>query len=445
MSVKFIIAAAVTLVLALPLTSQAQRRNRQPAKPAFMLDTDGLQGAGFKKFWEAKLPLVSGDEVKDAFLVEEAIYVTTKLGSVYALVADVGLIRWAEHLTDADFTIFAPTHLRQASGQGPVVIPTTTATFIYNRYTGELIQRFTPPFATGGPAVGYDNNIFMGSTGGRLYSLIVDPKLAQPMVKWEVMASGPISAAPLLYDRYNLLIASQGGLVASCFAKDKAYQWSYKTSGPILGDPAVDATGVYVASMDRSVYKINKSLGIPVWRTRFPRPLDKGPTVIGGRVYQYCEGKGLTALDASNEGRGKELWVHPDGIAFAAHSDGADVILTSKRALDVVEPQTGSVRASIAAPGVMKVISNGVDSSVYALAADGTVICARMDSTPYLRRQQIISARNQLNQPPIDNSALIRPTFEKKEVVDPLENDPLRSRRDLDNPKPRTEPKKEPD
>jgi hypothetical protein len=191
--------------------------------------------------------------------------------------------------------------------------------------------------------VGYDNNLFMGSTGGRLYSLILDPKLSQPMIKWEVMAGGPISAAPVLYDRYNLLIASQGGLVASCFAKDKAYQWSYKTSGA--------------------------------------RPLDKGPTAAGGHVYQYCDGKGITALDAENGG---ELWVHPDGLAFAAHSEGGDVIL-----------------------------------------------------------QQIISARNQLNQPPIDESTLDRPNFERKEIVDPLENDPLRSRRDLDNSKPKNEAKKD--
>lgn len=440
MRVKFSLAAAVIVVFALPLTVQAQRRNRQPAPPAYMLDADALQTAGFKKFWEARLPLVAGDQVKDVFLVEEAIYVTTRLGSVYSLMADVGLVRWAEHLTDPDFTIFAPAHLRYANGQGPVVIPTTTTTFVFDRYTGELVQRFTPAFATGGPAVGYDNNLFMGSTGGRLYSLILDPRLSQPMIKWEVMAGGPISAAPVLYDRYNLLIASQGGLVASCFAKDKAYQWSYKTSGAILGDPVVDATGVYVASMDRSLYKINKSIGLPMWRTRFPRPLDKGPTVAGGHVYQYCDGKGITALDAE---KGGELWVHPDGLAFVAHSDGGDVILTSKKMLDVVDPQTGSTRVSVAAPGVSKVISNGRDSSVYAFAADGRVVCARLDSTPYLRRQQIISARNQLNQPPIDESTLVRPNFERREIVDPLENDPLRSRRDMDNPRPKNEAKKD--
>ena len=50
-----------------------------------------------------------------------------------------------------------------------------------------------------------------------------------------------------------LLFASQGGTVYSCRAADKALNWAFTAGGPILGDPAVDERGVYVASTDRSL------------------------------------------------------------------------------------------------------------------------------------------------------------------------------------------------
>src|SRR3972149_1862777 len=134
----------------------------------------------------------------------------------------------------------------------------------------------------------------MGGADGKFYSLKVDPRLpGRPIKRWEVRAGGPVTATPVLYDHDTLLFASQGGSVFSCLAGDKTLRWSFRTGGAINGDPAVDDSGIYVVSTDRSLYKLHGGIGTVLWRARFPRPLTEGPTVAGPMVYQYCPDHGV--------------------------------------------------------------------------------------------------------------------------------------------------------
>lgn len=418
----------VKLMLFALMAAAAQNR---PAvsKSAPLIDEAALASAGLVNYWQAHLPLAPGDAIEDGYLIDEALYVTTKLGNAFALKADVGLLRWAVNLTEQDFRIFAPAHVQRADGAGPTIFTTTTATFVYDRFSGELLDRFTPEFATGGPAVAIDHTIFMGSTGGRFFSMAFNhPRLTRPFVRWEVMVRGPVTAAPVLYDRHNLLIASQGGLVVSCRAENKQFNWSYETGGPILGDPFVDDAGAYVASLDRSLYKLNKNTGWLMWQARFPQALDSGPIVAGGTVFQYCAGEGITAIDADS---GKTLWKHASGRSFASHSSAGDVIFTSGNTLDVVNHESGEVQASIPAPYVLKPVANSRTATVFLLGTEGRVLSLRLDTVPYLRRQQIMAARRKLNQPPGDASAILRDERPNAPELDPLEDDPLRSRRDI--------------
>ena len=414
----------IQCLLALAAVGPAKHKDANP-----LVDAAQLQQAGFVKFWQARLPLVDGDTIEEGFVVDEAVYVTTDFGNLYALTADAGLLRWSANLTEPDYRIFPPTHVLPVDGAGPVVIPTTTEVFVFDRFSGNELERFAPEFATGSAAVAFNHHLLMGSSDGRFYSLVFNhPKLDKPIKRWEVMALGPVTASPVLYGGGQLLFASQSGRVFSCRASDKSFNWSYSTGGPIVADPVVDSTGAYVASTDRALYKLNHYTGMELWRVRFPRPLNEGPTVIAGTVYQYCDGQGLTALKADD---GSEMWRHGSGRTLAAHSSVGDVVFAPGGRVDVLDHETGIVRASIDAPRVFKAIRNPLDDAVFLLGRDGRVLCIRLDSVPYLRRQQVTAARRRLNSPPPDESARIKRPRTPKKKKDPLENDPLRSRRDV--------------
>ncbi len=413
--------------LSLVAAASAQSTSLQPAASGPV----SIEQGGFKVYWEARLPIGAGESLKDGYLVDEVLYVSTDGGAVFSLQAETGLLRWGQILTDAAFTVFAPSHVQTADGRGPVVIPTTNQVYVKDRYTGNDLVRFRADFPIGSAAVGFDGVLLMGSLNGRLYSLGWDAaRKADPVKRWDVDTGGPIVAAPILYGQRNLLIASQSGSVFSCQADNKQLTWKYKVGGAILGNPAMDAGGVYVPSLDRSLYKINANTGSLLWQARFPDPLRFGPAVTDQTVYQFTPSRGITALDAMT---GKEKWQRQEARQFAAHGAGEDVLFVQPDRLLVVDHESGKVLATVSVPPSRGAIVNTVNDAVYLLAQSGKVLCLRRDKVPYLRRQQVEMAQDTLNSaPPAPgrSSEFVPPPTPPP----PPREDPFRSRHDVPPP-----------
>ena len=396
-----------------------------PATP--LLDDATLQGVGMARYWQANLPLAARDSLDAGYLVDDTLYVVSAGGTVFSVTADVGLIRWAEKISEPDFTVYRPAHLQRAGGKGPVVIPTTTKTVIFDRYSGDVLQSFTPPFAAGSSAIGYGNLLFMGSSDGRFYALTLQSRRSlEPFKLWDVVVGGPVTAAPTFFDGNLLLFASQSGWVFACRGEDKGLIWSFETGAPILGDPAVDDSGAYVASTDRILYKLNTATGRILWRKQMQRPMTDGPTVVAHSVYQFVPRDGLVVIDADT---GADRWRMEDGKSLASHSAGGDVIATLDGRLKIVDSETGDLKHTVDVPGLAAAVVNTLDDAVYLLGKDGRVLCARAASVPYLKRQQVMAARARLNKPPA-GAATQASGQGSKTATDKAEPDPLRSRYD---------------
>jgi len=381
------------------------------------------------RFWQASLPMMPGDAVAGGFLVDDALYVVTEGGGFFTVTAGEGLIRWAENLTEADYRIYRPAHIQTAGHPDTVVVPTTTFIAFFDRYAGTLLRKFRPPFPTAGPAIGYGATLLVGGLDGQFHSLLLDnPMAADPIQQWTVEAGGAVVSAPVLYAGQMLAFASQGGTAYACRADDKALAWAFRTGGPILGDLAVDDTGVYIASMDRSLYKIDRMSGRRLWRLRMERPLTDGPVVTAETVYQYCPERGLSAI---NPDTGKVRWRHDAGRSLIAHSASGDFVFTSAGQIDLVDHAGGAIKHSLAAGDVRAAVLNTQDDVLYLLGCDGRVLCARLDNVPYLRRQMMRAAKARLRKAPGDPNDAAATKAKHPRPVDPLAKDPLRSRRDL--------------
>ena len=68
---------------------------------AHIIDPVAAHAAGLTQYWEARLPLGRNDSLGTAYLVDDVLYITTDAGSIFALTADAGLIRWGAKLTEA--------------------------------------------------------------------------------------------------------------------------------------------------------------------------------------------------------------------------------------------------------------------------------------------------------------------------------------------------------
>jgi len=400
-----------------------------PASAAPFATQTELQQAGFRLHWEANLPLSDGDSIGDGYLVDDVLYVTTDLGRLFAVTSESGLIRWAHVVTEPDYRIFPPSHMVTEDDNSPVIVPTATRTLIYDRYTGELIQRYTPKYANAGPVVAGDNIVLSGSIVPRVTALRVGlSNNAQTLLLWEVSTDAPVTTRPLLINNSDVVFATRGGTVYRCAGVDKELRFATDVGGPIVSDPVFDATGIYVASIDRSLYKLDRGNGRILWRVRFQEPLRTGPIVLDGLVYQYSPKEGMTAVEADS---GEVRWRRPECIRFVSRSKAGVTMWTADGNLAVIDPETGEAVTGITTLDVHGVVSNTQNDAAFLLGRDGTINALRLGDIPYLKRQEILAARRKLNQKPAERQTLI----DQPKVPDRTErrrdDDPLRSKRDI--------------
>lgn len=386
-----------------------------------------LERIGLARYWQAELPLATSGTLRAGHLVDDALYVVGDNGFLYALTADSGLLRWADRVTEPDFAIYPPTHVPSSKGRVAVIVPTTSGVGLFDRFNGGSLARFTMPFPASGPILADGGRLLAGSADGRFYAFRFDARtFAAPVKLWEVATDGPITTAPTLMSSQRLLFATQGGSVYACGSVNKTLIWQYRTGGAIVADPVVDASGVYVASTDRSLYRLDLNSGDPVWRVRMSTPLDTPPVVVAHTVFQYSYRDGLIAIDADT---GAERWRRPNGRWFAGHGAAGDLVITSEGELLLLDHETGSSKGSVAAAGVTGVVRNMRDDAAYLLGTEGRVLCVRLATSPYLRRQQVSASKQQLNLPPAERPANAAPPPEEAEQTKPRPN-PFRSRRE---------------
>ncbi|MFQ5590276.1 MAG: PQQ-binding-like beta-propeller repeat protein [Phycisphaerae bacterium] len=410
--------AAITITGQAPVVGDAALSDRS------------LQRGGLAIHWVAHLPLAERDQVGRGYLINDSLYVSTAGGTFFSVHAGAGLIRWGARLTEPEYTIYRPSHIHMGDGGRLVVITTTDRLYVVERYTGEIIHSFEPPVVPGSPAVGLGNTIYLGSPDARFYALLWGSKRTQRLVTlWQVVTGDPVTASPVLYRDDIILFGSRRGMVYSCRAADKVHNWSFKSSGGVLGEPVVEGTGVYFADLGRSVYKLDAETGALAWQKRLPYPLVEGPIVTSQTVYQYCPGYGLVAIDAAT---GMERWRHTDGRTLAAHAAGRDVVFSRDRQLQVLDSTTGEVLASLDAYPAEQALPNGQTDAVYLLDPAGGVMCIRPASVPHLRPMEVNTIRAKLNTPPTGEQRAAAPVHvPDQEAEGRFENDPLRSRRDL--------------
>ncbi len=415
----------VKVVRTLPLLTIVVLASMAGVTQAQIVEDAALRDIGLSTYWRAQLPLAADDAVVQSFLVDEALYITTKNGTIFSLVANAGLIRWAEKVTERNYTIYAPSHAWTADGTGPVIVTTTTQIYILDRYSGELINAFRPDFPAGGAAIGADYELYLGSANSMFYSLAWKPQRGcTPIKRWEVRSGGPISAAPQFLGGDSLVFASQSGYVFSCTTNDKALNWSYPIGQAVVDSLVVDETGVYAASVDRSLYKINASNGRLIWRHRMPSPLRRAPVVVDQTVYQFCQNFGLAAI---NRDTGREIWHYPEGVNIAAQDERIDFVFAHGPALVAIDRENGQAQGRLDLTGVHHATTNAMSDHVYLIGHQGYMVCARPSSVSFLRKEAVAQVKERLTLPPLKHDANSHDHFPASTASHTSNNDPLKS------------------
>jgi outer membrane protein assembly factor BamB len=232
----------------------------------------------------------------------------------------------------------------------------------------------------------------------------------------------------LVNEGRDIIFAGQGGTVYNCTRLAKLLNWQFSTEGDQLADLTVDESGVYVASTDRSLYRLDPASGAPRWRVRFPEPLQDPPQVAGPVVYQYCVGEGVVALEVDT---GNLMWRINEARAVIGQNPDFVLLADGGRILKVAA-KTGELLASVALQSEARPVAQVEGDMIYIVTRRGAVVAAHPEGSPHLTPAQIAQARRELHRRPQteetveDEEPPAPPPAD--EIID--RDDPLRSRSD---------------
>jgi len=354
------------------------------------IDSSALHQAGLVKFWQLRLPLDAGQEIADAYLVDDQIYLATHDGYVYAVHAQTGANRWKKQITTARYRVRRPCH---AGNLTIFVMPPAIAH--YDRYTGQPVRRFETRFPTGSAAISDGIRYYVGGIDQRVYAFYLD----QDFENWKASAGGQILSRPALLGKH-LYFAGDDGSVYACIAANKQFYWRARTAGSITADLAVDDNGVCVATRDNSLYSLAPQDGSRRWRTRFSGPLYEPPVVTPEVVFQYCPEDGVVAINSGTVGVEKRVrWTLADGRQLLTADERLVYVLSRDESILIARLDDGKILHTIPAPGFTMPMPTPSLPALYVASKDGRVFCARKRGVPLVTAEDVREALREPKEP----------------------------------------------
>jgi hypothetical protein len=248
-------------------------------------------------------------------------------------------------------------------------------------------------FPAGSGLASDGQRVFVGGLDARLYAFDAETLLEA----WKITLDGPARSTPVVRGG-DVLITNDGRSVYSTTRTRKGYRWSALTTGANTADLVADDASVYVASEDQSLYvfdlgDLGAGGGNLRWRALFGSPLREPPVLTPETVFQHVPGMGLVALETGQPYEVDERirWVVADGrTALTVHERTAFVLaLNEVLALNL---RDGTATHRIPADGFTIGLPSPNNATLYLVAPDGRIFCARPEGAPPLRDADIRAA-----------------------------------------------------
>lgn len=355
----------------------------QAAAQSDYVDSAALREAGWVKQWQLQLPLASGQQIADAYLVDDQLYFGTMDGYVFAVDAQTGALRWTHLFTTGGYRLTRPAHIGIRT-----LIATPPAIVQYDKQYGTPIRKIDLRFPAGTPAVSDGKYMLIGGLDRRLYSFNIN----RDFERWKVGTDSQIVSRPTVMGEY-VYFASDRGRIYSCKTKNKAFHWINRSIGPVSADLVADENGLYVASRNWSLYLLDPEFGRSRWRARLSGPLYEPPVPTKELAYQFSPAEGLVAVETAVVGIENRIrWKLARGRSLLNLHDKTAYVLSLDENLLAVSTDNGTVKQEFPVPGMTLVIPTPGRPEMYLASVDGRIFCARRKDVPLVTAKQVVAA-----------------------------------------------------
>lgn len=218
----------------------------------------------------------------------------------------------------------------------------------------------------GAPAVGFNNDIYLGTTDQKLYAF--SPEGSH---KWTFDTKGSIDSSPLVGNNEDIFVTASGGRLYGLGSQgEKLWGWAtnYSTGAEVRSTPTLGSDGtIYFGDSNGQLHAVSSFDGLKPSTGMWPASVTSGKIVTPPVI-----GRDRTVYVAATDGH---VYAYdPDGLQVWRSSSNIGSVMVGmamiERELTVTLP-TGDVRTTTAV--VLYIVSN--NGLMYSMAGeDGSIL-----------------------------------------------------------------------
>lgn len=350
-------------------TANAGTPGSTPAQPApaktkgWTIDHEGWNELGYQWQWTGYPPTQPGAVIEHATAYEDLLTFIGSGSTLSVLDASTGKVRWSRQLDRATTRFVEPTRR-----DGTLYAASDTELWEIDLRNGNTIDRDSMGTLVNTSPLIVDNLAIFGTLAGELfaYQMTNDFKL------WSYQFDGPIHV-PAIQVSDNLIAAiSEKGDIRTLIASNAHSGMRARIAGGAEAELLTDNVGLYVASLDQSIYAFDINDGFRFWRIRSSDPITVQHTLHQGTIYASTRDKGLMSIDTAT---GEILWNNPEigGWVLTVVND-AELIVYSGFEMLAIDKDRGDIIARTPLDQVAGVRSDTLDNgNIYVITLDGGV------------------------------------------------------------------------
>ncbi len=238
--------------------------------------------------------------------------------------------------------------------------------FILNVDTGALLDRQGLEVVVNTSPVVFGSTVVYGATSGE----VIGHNMGSRYKRWGYLLKGAIRSDPATAGAL-VGVVSQGGDAIIIDPATGSSTSRGRIFDGLANDPVANASAMYVAGLDQSIWAFSTFGGERLWRLRTQYPIKSQPTVHDGVLYVNLQEKGLTAI---NTATGEIIWETKDAPGeVMGQRDGLLFVWDGARAT-LVDKERGGVMEQTELPGVHELrMSSFEDGDLYTVTRSGVV------------------------------------------------------------------------
>jgi outer membrane protein assembly factor BamB len=342
---------------------QAQAAPAPAPKADWDINHEGWAELGYHWEWTGYPPMRPGAYIEHATAYDDLLTFIGSGSTVSVLEASTGKVRWTRQI-DREATKFVEPARRDET----LYVASDTELWEVNLRNGNTIDRDSLGTLINTSPLIIDNLAIFGTLAGELfaYQMTNDFKL------WSYKLDGPITQPAIQVDDSLIAAISENGEIRTLDATNAFTGMSTRIAKGTDTTLLTDYVGIYVASLDQSLYAFDIEDGFRFWRIRSSEPVTVQHTLHEGIIYATTRDHGLMAIDSAT---GDTLWNNDEiGGWVITVADGSELIVYSGLEILAIDKDRGDVIARTPISGISGVRSDSLDDgNVYIITLEGSV------------------------------------------------------------------------